>query len=280
MTLNESNYFSTQAAASCMSASQLKSFMDCPARTLAEIRGEYIREKTSALMVGSYVDAALSGTLDQFKAANPDLYTRNGTLRTEYQQAEEIIACIWDDPLMMALSDGRLQEIMTGEIAGVPFRGKLDVLLSAEKCAAICDRWPDMADQLLMAPGAICDWKVMRDMEAVFVPGMGRQSFVEAWKYDLSMAIYQELARQKTGRRFPCFLLVVTKEKAPDKAVIHIPQYMLDAALDRAKEVIPQYQAMKDHPDDAPGCGRCEWCRKEKRLTHAVDADELEGVAI
>jgi hypothetical protein len=276
--LTEQNYFSTEANRSYMSASQLKSFLDCPARTIAELNGLYRREETTALLVGSYVDAHFSGTLDQFRATHPEIYnSRTGELKAEYRQAEEIIAYISADPLLMAMSDGKLQEIITGEIAGVPFRGKLDVLLSAEQCERIADQWPEMANHLLMAPGAIVDWKVMRDMEPVYVPGAGRQSFVEAWHYDLSMAIYQRLVQQRTGQVYPCFLLIATKEKPPDKALISIPQYMMDAAVESVAELIPQFQAMKERPETAPKCGKCDWCKQSKVITGAVDADELEG---
>ena len=276
--LTESNYFSTEANRRWMSSSQLKSFLDCPSRTIAELNGLYRRESTTALLVGSYVDAHFSGTLDQFRATHPEIYnSRTGELKAEYRQADEIIAYISADPLLMAMSYGKLQEIITGEIAGVPFRGKLDVLLSAEQCERIADKWPEMADHLLMAPGAIVDWKVMRDMDPVYVPGAGRQSFVEAWHYDLSMAIYQRLVQQRTGQVYPCFLLIATKEKVPDKALISIPQYMLDAAVESVAELIPQFQAMKERPETAPRCGRCDWCRRSTVITGAVDAEELEG---
>lgn len=274
MNLNEGNYFSTDANRSYMSASQLKSFLTCPARTIAELNGLYQREDTTALLVGSYVDAHFSGTLDQFRAAHPEIYnSRTGELKADYRQAEDIIAYISADPLLMAMSDGKLQEIVTGEIAGVPFRGKLDVLLSAEQCERIADQWPEMADHLLMAPGAIVDMKIMRDMAPVFVPGAGRLSFVQAWRYDLQLAIYQELV----GDKLPCFLLVATKEKNPDKALIHVPQYMLDAALEAVSDLLPRFHHLKRHPDEAERCERCDWCRSTKLITGAVDADELEG---
>ena len=55
MKLTADNYFSQEAQMEYMSASQFKAFDKCEAAALAEIKGEYIREKTTALMVGSYV---------------------------------------------------------------------------------------------------------------------------------------------------------------------------------------------------------------------------------
>ena len=273
MRLNESNYFSTDAGAAYMSASQLKRFLECEALALAELAGETVRETTTALLVGSYVDAHFSGCLEQFIATHPELYTNKGELRADYRQAQDIIAYLEADPLLMRMLDGERQRIVTGEIYGVPFKGKIDSLLTSEQCRAIADDYPGMADDLMMADGAIVDLKVMRDMEAVWKPGAGRLSFIEAWRYDLQMAVYQALV----GRKLPCYLVVATKEKVPDKALIHIPQYMLDAALTSVDVLIPRFQHLKQRPDAAIRCGRCAWCRQTKVITGAVDADELEG---
>ena len=57
MNLIAENYFSPENQLAYMGASQFKSFLACPAAALAEIRGEYRKEETTALLVGSYVDA-------------------------------------------------------------------------------------------------------------------------------------------------------------------------------------------------------------------------------
>ncbi|MFA5307187.1 MAG: PD-(D/E)XK nuclease-like domain-containing protein, partial [Candidatus Babeliales bacterium] len=62
--LTVENYFSQDANSYYMSASQVKSFLACEAMALAEIKGEYAREKTTSLLVGSYVDAHYEKTLD------------------------------------------------------------------------------------------------------------------------------------------------------------------------------------------------------------------------
>lgn len=272
--LTESNYFSTEANRRWMSASQLKSFLGCPARTIAELNGLYKREETSALLVGSYVDAHFSGTLDQFRATHPEIYnSRTGELKAEYRQAEEIIQYLSNDRLLMAMLSGESQRIVTGEIAGVPFRGKLDGLLSAERCQAIAEEWPEMAADLMMADGAIVDLKCMKSLEAVWSDGRGRLSFVEAFRYDLQLGLYQTLV----GGNLPCFLVVVTKQNPPDKILVRIPNYMMQGAVDSVIEQIPRFQAMKEGREEAPRCERCGFCLKTKVIVGAVDADELDG---
>lgn len=276
MQLTESSYFSPQAQRDFMSASQVKRFMECEALALAELRGDFVREESTALLVGGYVDAYFSRTLADYVAEHPQVYTNKGTLRAEFQQAQEIIGLIEGDPLLMHMMDGETQKIVTGDIYGVPFRGKLDCLLSPQACREIAALYPEMAEELLLADGAIVDMKIMRDMEPVWVPGAGRMSFVQAWRYDLQLAIYQQLV----GGKLPCYLVVATKEKVPDKALIHIPQYMLDAALEAAQSAIKRADWLKHHPDEAEGCGKCDWCKFSKLLSGAIDADELEGVSV
>lgn len=130
MTLTAENYFSQEANRAYFSVSQFKSFLDCEAMALAEISGEYQREETTSLLVGSYVDAHFSRTLDLFRAQHPALYTQKGALKSEFQQAEEIIARIERDHLASLLLEGDKQTILTGEIEGVPFKCKPDILLS------------------------------------------------------------------------------------------------------------------------------------------------------
>ena len=63
MELTAENYYSPEANAEYMSVSQFKSFagtdgkLACEAEAMAELRGEWEMKKTTALMVGSYVDS-------------------------------------------------------------------------------------------------------------------------------------------------------------------------------------------------------------------------------
>jgi hypothetical protein len=168
---------------------------------------------------------------------------------------------------------GESQRIVTGEIAGVPFRGKLDGLLSAEQCRAIAEEWPEMAADLMMADGAIVDLKCIKDLEPVWVSGRGRVSVSDAWRWDLQLGIYQRLV----GGNLPCFIVAVTKEKTPDKCLIQIPHYMMSAAVESVQELIPRFQAMKEGREEAPRCEKCDYCRQTKVIVGAVDADDLEG---
>ena len=90
MILTAENYFSKDAQMQYFGVSQFKSFENCEVSALEEITGNYERAKTTALLVGSYVDAHFEGTLDIFKAQHPELLKRDGTLKSDYVRAEAL----------------------------------------------------------------------------------------------------------------------------------------------------------------------------------------------
>ena len=176
-----SNAYNKKANKEFMSVSQFKNFSKCPNAALAEINGKYEREKTTALLVGSYVDSYFEGTLANFIRANPEIFKKDGTLKSDYTQAEAIIQRILQDKLFCEYMSGEKQVIMTGEIAGVPVKIKIDSL----------------------HPDKIVDLKVMANFNAVYDGENGSQAWFEAWGYDLQGAVYQEVVRQNTGKKLP-----------------------------------------------------------------------------
>ena len=253
--LTNENYCDRANQMRYMGVSQFKAFEKCEAAALAEVAGDYERERTTALLVGSYVDAHFEGTLDLFKARNPEIFTKKGDLKSEYRQAENIINRIERDPLFMFFMSGEKQVIMTGEIEGVPIKIKID------------SYHPDKM---------IVDLKIMKDFEPVYKPEQGRLSWVEAWEYDLQGAIYQEIVRQNTGKQLPFFLAAATKEKEPDIAIIEIPQEILDFELDRFKKKVQFFDAVKKGVFPPERCEHCDYCKSTKVLKAPVRLEELD----
>lgn len=254
MNLTAYNYFSAEANQQYMSVSQFKAFMKCPAAALAELRGEYRREQTTALLVGSYVDAWFSGEMEQFKAEHPEIFKRDRTLKAEYTQADQIIARVSKDEMFMEYMSGDKQVIMTGEIEGVPFKIKIDSLLS--------DR--------------ITDLKIVRDFEPIYDPDFcSRVPWWVYWKYDLQGGAYQEIVRQNLTKSLPFFLAAATKEKVTDYNIYHLVQGDLDVALQTVKDNIVRFDAMKKGIIPADRCGDCEYCRETKVLSEIIESDSV-----
>lgn len=266
MTLCAENYYSPEADTAYFSVSQIKRFLTCEAAAKDGLDHPQEEEKTTALLVGGYVDAHFAGEMDAFLAENPQVVTRGGKLKAAFQQAEDIIARIEADELAMRMMAGEKQRILTGEIDGYPFKVKPDVLLSGEQADAIAADYPGMSD-MAWKGGAIVDLKVMRDFEPMYRPGEGRMSFVEYWRYDLQMAVYQEIVRQNTGKKLPCYILAASKQDPPGLALVEIEQEDLDFCLNWLRERLPHIAAVKRGEEEPEACGSCAHCRKAQKLT-------------
>lgn len=253
--LTNENYFSPENQMKYMGVSQFKAFEKCEAAALAELTGEYRREKTVSLLVGSYVDAHFEGTLDVFKAQNPEIFTKKGELKAEYRKAEEIIQRIERDPLFVTFLSGESQVIMTGEIEGVPVKIKIDSYHAGKM---------------------LVDLKIMKDFQPVYVPEQGRLSWIEAWGYDLQGAVYQEIVRQNTGDKLPFYLAAATKEKETDIDIIEIPQPYLDVSLEHFKENVNRYDGIKKGLFQPNRCEKCDYCKQTKVLTAPRSMEVLE----
>ena len=125
MNLTEKNYYGSKASREYMSVSQFKDFLKCPAMAMAKLSGEYVPEKSRALILGSFVDEMLTGdekSQAKFLAENRDeLFKKNGDPYADVIQAMETVERIRKQPLMMHYLSGKHKVIMTGEIEGVPF---------------------------------------------------------------------------------------------------------------------------------------------------------------
>lgn len=251
MGLTAKNYFSPNSNMKYCGSSQFKTFLKCPAMAMAELNGEWQREESSALLIGSYVDSWFEGTLEQFKAKHPEIFKRDGTLKSEFIKADEIIARVSRDELFMKYMGGKKQAIKTGEICGVPFKIKMD---SYHK-----DR-------------AIVDLKIIKDFEPLWDEEDGcRKDFIQYWGYDYQAAIYQAIE----GNKLPFYICAATKEATPDIAVIEIPQAWIDSAMSIIKNEIGLIDAYKRGEIEPPRCEKCRYCKETKKLSRVISADEL-----
>ena len=249
MKLTNDNYFSGEAALEYWSVSQFKAFNKCEAAGLAEARGEFQREETDALLIGSYVDAYFSGDIDKFIKVNGDkmFSKRGGGLLAKFQQANTIIDRVEADPLMMDYLTGEKQVIMSAELFGVPWKAKFDVYDETR----------------------IVDLKCVRDFEDVFDKGYGWRSWVEYWGYDIQGAIYQKIEQLVNHREqpLPFYIAAVTKERVPDIKVIQIPQHVLDAAYNMVGAKIERFDLIKIGDVEPVRCEKCDYCKSTKKLT-------------
>ena len=268
--LTAENYYSQEANEKYVSVSQYKDFYGtpdkrgCESMALAKMRGEWETPMTTALMVGSYVDAYFEGTLPTFAAQHPEIYSSRGKtaeqLKSEYRQASIMIDRASKDDLFMKYMEGEKQVIMTGEIEGVPVKIKIDSTDGRR----------------------ITDLKTVKSInETFFIKDSGeRVSFVEKWNYDLQAAVYQEIYRQNTGDLLPFYICAISKDKTdniphPRIAVIELQPMLIQERLTEVKHSINHIQDLKNGVMDPIPCGVCDWCADNLPLDTVVTSDQL-----
>jgi hypothetical protein len=261
MILTKENYHSPAMNSKYFSVSQYKNFVGtvgqkgCEAMALANMFGEWRMELTTPLLVGSYVDAHFEGTLDVFKAQHPEILTKSGELKSDYNQANEIIKRIERDEYFMKFLSGEKQQIFTGEIFGVPWKIKVDSI-----------------NRELF----ITDLKVMRGIrDAFWVRDIGHISFIEYWSYNIQAAVYQEIVRQNIGKTLPFFIAVATKEKFPDIEIIGFTQNDLSDSLSTIAPNVQRIKDLKEEKVEPDRCESCDYCKATKVLTKPIHFSEL-----
>lgn len=265
--LTEETYFSEENEWKYCGSSQLKTFHKCEAYAMAKLKGEWQEEKTTALLIGSYVDAYYEGTLDKFKEENMELICTQSSikkfkegkgeleLKAEFKKADEIIARLEQDELFSKYMSGEKQVIFTGEIEGVPFKVKADSFHRDK---------------------AIADLKVIQSFEPIWNNELNiKQNFVEYWKYHWQGAIYQEIIRQNTGKKLPFFLCAATKEKQTNFNVLAIPDDVLEEQLNEIKMYLPRIKDLKEGKAEPIRCEKCEYCIATKKLIRILDYREI-----
>ena len=282
MKITKKNYYSQASNKAYMSVSQFKDFRNCEAMALAMLNGEYEKPKSKALFLGSFVDEMLTGTKksqiafivenrsDIFQKSSrlskiddegliaiandyfEDLFNVDNKPYSEIVQALETIKRIKKQPIMMEHFNSKHQVIMTGEIAGVPFKIKMDNYKTNK---------------------FIADGKYMASLRS---PNMF-EPMVKYWGYDIQGAVYQEIVRQNTGKRLPFYLDIGTKETPAHLDVAEIKQYDLDEALEVVKAFAPRYQAIKNGEIKPERCDEydCNYCTETKIISEPIDSNFL-----
>lgn len=235
-----------------MTVSQFKRFQKCEVDALRPFDNS---TRSIPMMVGSYVDAYIEGTLEQFKEENPDIFLKSGKnkgqLKADYVQADKICEFIDNDPVFSKFMSGEKQGIYTFEIAGVPFKMKMDSYS------------PNIA---------INDLKVMR---TVTDRDGNYYDFITPWGYDIQMAVYQEGIYQNFGTRLPTYICAVTKETPINSVIVEVEQDYLNRALYEVESNVQHYYDVKMGKVAPVGCGMCGTCIKARTKTDIIRLSSL-----
>lgn len=261
-TLTRDNYYTREADWAYMSCSQYQGFLECEAKQMAKLQGRFVEEPSEALIVGNYVHTYMEGDEPHNEFVNEhfnDIFKTKEDKKTSltvvtgkyaaYVTADAIIDCINRDTTLTQFREmpGNIEEIMTGEIFGVPWRIRMD------------KRIPDSR--------IIIDWKTSANIrELKYNPETKeRETFIEAYGYMMRAAVYSEIEKQNTGEKTdPVFLIAaISKQDPPDKGLFmlnHRDKYMYE--LEKIKEKLSRIIQVKSGQALPRRCGHCEYCRK------------------
>lgn len=271
MILTTDNYHSIEANRAYVSHSQIKAWQDCPARWHAEhIAGTYTRPESDALIIGSYVDRAITEPkkFGAWAKAQDGILKKDGKPYAKFDQADEMIAALESCPQAMdLLTTGQNQAIVTATIGGVPMRIMADAL--------------DLEDERLV------DLKTTRDLDDVQWNEREhtRQHWIDLWNYWQQMAMYRRVIEAATGI-LPDAWIVAADKGTPSRVGIYQMSGYREAEsrmrlaehaiMEAVAEMAPYRTVDAKLPDVIDGewmprpsrCGSCHYCR----VTHVPQA--------
>lgn len=260
MQLNQSNYYTNEADNHYLSVSQMKKFAECEARAMAELKGTYTQTPTRAMEIGTYVHAhfddeqALATLIDE---NNGSIFKKNGDKYADYHQADEMIAAVKSDELCMFALNGDKEQIFTANVFGADFKCKVDAINHDMKY------FSDLKTTQQL------DKRMWSDKYNMMV------SFVEKYDYVMQMFVYREILQAVTGNYFDPYIVAVTKEDPPNKAVIEIDEERYVFEYEYVETLVKRVLQVKNGEEDAESCGKCSYCRGQKQLKDTIEVAEL-----
>ena len=137
MKLTQANYYEHDTDFKYMSVSIFKDFMKCEAATLAMLKEDWQPNRdNTALLVGNWLHSFFESqeAHDNFKSDNAKFLYKYGKpekgIKSQYKQADSMISVLeHDEAFTNVYEPGQKEVIVTGEIDGYPWKGKIDSLV-------------------------------------------------------------------------------------------------------------------------------------------------------
>ncbi|MCI1921948.1 MAG: PD-(D/E)XK nuclease-like domain-containing protein [Liquorilactobacillus nagelii] len=269
--LTQSNYYTHETDWQYMSFSLYKDFKKCEAAALAKLKEDWKPTSNPVpLLVGNYTHSYFESkeSHEKFISENESAMLSNrgkskGQLKAPFKVADSMIKAFKDDYFFrQAYLPGEKEKIVTGEINGVVWKGKID--------------------SLNLDAGYFCDLKTVDDINKKhWNTDLGRYTnFIFDRGYHLQMAIYKELIKQAFGVECEPLIFAVSKQDPPAKLAIDFTDVdslnYMEFAL---RDVEDSQQHVLDvmHGEIKPKrCERCEYCRQTAMLSGFTHASEIE----
>ncbi|MBN6206236.1 PD-(D/E)XK nuclease-like domain-containing protein [Ralstonia pickettii] len=258
--LNASNYYSRKSNKQYMSVSQFKAFEECEAAEMAYLNGETGKEPTGPMLVGSYTHAAFESDeiFNQFIEENSSvIFNSRNKKYADYITADNMIETLKNDKFASFALSGEKERILTANLFGVDWKCKIDNINHEHQFFSDLKTTQDLYKRY---------WSDKYD---------GWVSFIEKWDYVLQMAIYRKIIEQNTGDLYTPYIVAVSKEKIPNKAVVYFDESRFDFEYEYAEMKLQRIMEVKNGEVDPVACGKCDYCRSTKKLNGTIEVGEL-----
>lgn len=272
--LNKENYYTNEMAKRYMFNSVYQDFLKCEANALFNLENPVLDiEPATPLLVGNYVHSYFESVeshenfVERYSQFKDDLgkvkdliHTKKG-LRSEFQTAENMIKRLDDDNLFQYFyndEDCEKESIVTGNMFGVPWKGKID--------------------SLNVKKGYFCDIKTVDDLNKKHWSVDDHQwvSFFKARHYATQMGMYKKMLQTMYHKPFACYVFAVDKTKGNGLTAIEVPFEDMTEAVASVEEHLPRVVQVKKHEADPTRCEHCEYCKSTRKLTGFIsDPEEL-----
>lgn len=272
--LTQENYYQDT---SCLSYSRYKRYKQCQAKAYAVDNSVWVEGwDETPLLLGNYVHSYFESPKahEKFMAENGDKLLaktgkNKGKLKSDFVIGDKMIDSLKDDDgfnrLYHGYPDDKVEKemIVYGEIEGVPVKGKLD--------------------SVNLSRGYFVDLKTMKSIYAEEWNAELRKRVPAAvnnilnFGYHGQLGLYRELLKQMTGQAFRPLIVAVSKENVPDKDILKIDEEWLEEGLDNLKADIVEVWNIIQDKQKPKKCGRCDYCRSQKKLDVVISLNDLIG---
>lgn len=246
---------------------------------MAEIKGDWKPDFKDALLVGNYLHSYFESPeahqkfinenkweiFGKKKATKKDIASgldRDGKVLTDkmlssFVQADKMIQTLDTDESFNNLYQGSKETIVTGEIDGVLWKGKIDCLN--------LDR------------NYFIDLKTTQDIHKRYWNNKDKEweSFIAHWNYQLQMYIYKQLIYQTFGVECEPYIVAVSKEPFPGKAIVSISDFRMVEAENQVYDEQERIEEVRHGLVEPKQCGLCDYCKSTAKLSNIVDMDDL-----
>lgn len=257
--VTEENYFSEECNNHYTSSHTYINFhgtpvyKGCEAKTID--RNENPVDRTDNMIIGQYLDAYYEGKLEDFKANTPELFQKNGKMYAKFEKCEQMIKRCNDSEIFVKYMTGFKQSIYTGSFGGIDWKIKTDNLVV------------DKDNNIL----GIVDLKTCQDIHLKY----GTFTWIEAYGYDIQLAIYQEIIKEKIGKYVPCYIAAVDKKDTPETAIIYLPDDHLQKIRELMLSDLERFKKVISREVEPSKCEECDYCISVRKNESEINLFDL-----